>query len=78
VVPPAAAGTVAVLPTPTGAAQSMLFAALANATTMAPLSFSINPVLAASEPRSRVLLGWALQGGQASSMVLNQGCARRP
>ena len=56
----------------------MLFAALANATTMAPLSFSINPVLAASEPRSRVLLGWALHGGQASSVVLNQGCVRRP
>jgi len=76
VIPPSKAGTVPILRTPTGEAQSMLFGAFAKATKMTPLVFTPNPPLTAKEPRSRKLLGWELEGAKASSVVLNQGQAQ--
>jgi hypothetical protein len=81
-IPPAKAGHVPILRTPSGEAQSMLFAALANATGMTPLLFNPNPPLTATEPNSRQLLGWQLEGDSRTSMsrvILNQGrsCAVR-
>lgn len=76
VIPPAKAGAVPILRTPSGEAQSMLFAALSDAKKMTPLVFTPNPPLTTGESRSRQLLGWQLEEAAASSVVLNQGKAQ--
>merc|ERR1711904_343920 len=62
VIPPDKAGSVPILRTPSGEAQSMLFGAFAHATKMSPIGFTPNPRLTSKEPRSRQLLGWEVDG----------------
>ena len=73
VIPPDLSGTIPILASPTGEIQRILFRAVRNATQMTPLAFEPNPVLAAQEQRSRVLIGWALTGSQDRAVLLNQG-----
>ena len=75
VIPPSQSGKVAVVRTPSGEAQALLFQALEHATQMSPLEFSPNPVLTPDELRSRQVLGWELKGSTVQWVVLNQGQA---
>lgn len=75
IIPPIDAGTVPVVRRLSGEIQAQLFLALRGARSMAPLVFSVNPILHRSENRSRTLLGWQVEGslGQEGGVILNQG-----
>lgn len=73
VIPVERTGDVPVFRTLVGEAQAIIFSALRGATMMFPFVFSINPPLSPTQPRSRTLIGWSLEGTEAKAILMNQG-----